>query len=56
MESDMEDATENTNNDFECVAKVTGKRKCYTLKMKLEACEFAEKTSNERAAKHFQVP
>ena len=31
------------------------KRKAYTIKLKLEACEYAEQSSNEKAAKHFQV-
>jgi len=31
------------------------KRKSYTIKLKLEACEYAENSSNENAAKRFKV-
>jgi len=33
----------------------TRKRKSHTIKLKLEACEYAENSSNEYAAKRFKV-
>jgi len=35
------------------MSAATHKRKSYTIKLKLEACEYAENSSNEKAAKCF---
>ena len=34
----------------------TRKRKSYTIKLKIEACEYAENSSNENAAKPYRRP